>query len=172
MADKTSIIIKSVDSENKATSRSITDVSKTATNQQLKAFAQALNATSENTYQSSSRVQTTDLDSAQTKSQRNMYLAKGDTSLAVASLNADENEWELFTVKYEGDGAACFIFPGAVGVENNICGIFTGNMFTPVAPGEGMSPVTGGVCEVTVRVDENSTYEAGELVVTIIGGQG
>ena len=85
MADKTSLIIKSVDQNNKATSRSVTDVSKTATAQQLKAFAQALNSTSTNTYSSSSRVQTTDLDTAQSKTDRDMKLViipdSGDESI-------------------------------------------------------------------------------------------
>ena len=87
MADKTSLIIKSVDQNNKATSRSVTDVSKTATAQQLKAFAQALNATSDNTYQSSSRVQTTDLDNAQPetpKLPRNLHLELDHATIAAS----------------------------------------------------------------------------------------
>lgn len=82
MANKTSVIIKSVDDNNKEVTRSVTDVSSTATTSQLKAFAQALNSTSTNTYKSSSRVQTIDLDTTSpTKPQRPGIFEFGDTTV-------------------------------------------------------------------------------------------
>ena len=117
MADKTSLIIKSIDQNNKATSRSVTDVSKTATNQQLKAFAQALNATSDNTYKGSSRVQTTDLDGSSDKPSREIALWKevGSTYSTVqpAMSNTDKDVW--FDVRYNGNDPAYINFGETAG---------------------------------------------------------
>ena len=109
MASKTSIIIKSIGQDNKATSRSVTDVSNTATPIQLKNFAQALNNTSTNTYTSSSRVQTTDLDDAEEKLPRNISIgtyASGDFETIQPMLN---NSIEEFGVRYQGSSDPCYI---------------------------------------------------------------
>lgn len=107
MANKTSIIIKSVGQDNKATSRSVTDVSKNATDQQLKAFAQALNATSTNTYKGSSRVQTTDLDDAEEKLPRNfVFTDKNEQTVQPYVPKSWQNEGtdESLSLNYDGDG--------------------------------------------------------------------
>lgn len=169
---ETSISMRTTAQDGTKNTTTLSYVNPNASDANLKLYAQKLASLTSDTYTGSTKIEKTSLDDAGELLPRNMYLAKGNTSLATPSLDADSNEWELFTVKYEGNGPACFIFPGAVGVENNFCGVFTGNMFTPVAPGEGMSPVTGGTCLVTVKVDANDVYEAGELVITITGGEG
>ena len=108
MANKTSIIIKSVDQENKATSRSITDVSKEATNYQLKAFAQALNATSTNTYTGSSRVQTTDLDDAEEKLPRNISVGTYNDGFQTIE-PVITNSIHEFGFRYQGSSDPCYI---------------------------------------------------------------
>lgn len=181
MADKTSLIIKSVDTENKATSRSITDVSKTATNLQLKAFAQALNATSTNTYQSSSRVQTTDLDSAQAKLPRNLALWKSDDggdnyqTIQPAMSNADVDKW--FDVRYDGNDP-CYIDFGSTadqftatffGGETTEGGQYSGVSWTTDKgkPFETQNPVN---FTVKVYVPETTNYESAEMTITLTGG--
>lgn len=173
MANKTSLIIKSVGQDNKATSRSITDVSKTATAQQLKAFAQALNATSDNTYQSSSRVQTTDLDNVPTKLPRNMQLAKyldGGATVTVEASLSNANANDSFLIIYAGEGQPKFQWENDGG---NFCTsvVMFNDSFKAVPTedlGEGIW--AGGDGHITVSVDANDTYEAGELVITVTGG--
>ena len=182
MADKTSLIIKSVDQDNKATSRSVTDVSKTATNQQLKAFAQALNATSDNTYQGSSRVQTTDLDSSSDKPSREIALWKsddgGDTYATVqpAMSNADKGKW--FDVRYNGNDPAYVNF-GENGAQFK-AEVYGGDSVEGSTQYAGVSWLldstrpfgTGETSNttVTVYVAETADYAAAELAITITGG--
>ena len=176
MADKTSLIIKSVDQNNKATSRSVTEVSKTATAQQLKAFAQALNATSDNTYQSSSRVQTTDLDNAQPetpKLPRNLHLELDHATIAASLSNSNKDN--IIDVMFDGGGNATFI------IDNNpdftfgtyiITGTDTPLAFTPIGCGTGgMDNPFMANGHVTISVAENETHAAESLIVTITGGE-
>ena len=180
MANKTSIIIKSVDQENKATSRSVTDVSKTATDQQLKAFAQALNATSTNTYTSSSRVQTTDLDDAVDKSPRNIALWKGNSqgenyeTIQPAMSNADKNLW--FDIRYDGQDP-CYIAFGNNGESYAFKYIFGGDTIEGSNQYAGVSwqmpssnPFGDANSTIKIYVPETNNYQSAELEITITGG--
>lgn len=176
MANKTSLIIKSIDQDNKATSRSVTDVSKTATAQQLKDFAQALNATSTNTYNGSSLVQTTDLDTAQSKTDRQMNLvivpADGDESLvtdgkayqssmtAGAFYGASLLGYEDCYVNYgylESDGSGILLY-------GNDSTDSTGASFSITNPN-----YAGRV--VKFYAPETDTYLEAQAEITIVGGE-
>lgn len=182
MADKTSLIIKSIDQNNKATSRSVTDVSKTATNQQLKSFAQALNATSDNTYQGSSRVQTTDLDSSSDKPSREIALWRSPDgteayeTIQPALSNANKGNW--LEVRYNGDDP-CYINYGDNGalikaetyggatVEGS--GQYSGLAWV-LDSTQPFDNTAQGSTTFKVYVNESADYAAAELVITITGG--
>ena len=181
MADKTSIIIKSVDQTHKSTSRSITDVSKTATDFQLKSFAQALNATSTNTYTGSSRVQTTDLDNAVEKLPRTLILV-GVTNgtpatLSAASLtSAQADTYEEIDVAIAGravNNERCSIsLPDYTTSHFEFSCIISGAFsdgvcsFTKIED----TPYFAGSGQVTIHVNEDDTYQAADLVITLQGG--
>ena len=187
MANKTSIIIKSIGQDNKSTSRSITDVSKTATNQQLKAFAQALNATSTNTYQGSSRVQTTDLDDTTEKTARTGYiLDAGNSTTLTTAVNVNtlgaydyDNANQLFGFNFTGDNAPIHVITGS--------DFPTAIMLTaPSSPPQQQQPAgcqhpftialfsasdtVSGEHTATLSVEETSEYQALDIIVTITGG--
>ena len=173
MADKTSLIIKSVDDNNKATSRSITDVSKTATKQQLKAFAQAINSTSTNTYQSSSRVQTTDLDTTEpTKQSRNIRIVDGDLH-TVQPAFSNANAGQYFNVQYDGTGLPYVKygngtwFDAQTAAESVSTSGGSYNWFIMFAESE---PIKNS-CTIVVGVDEDATFASAELEITLTGGQ-
>lgn len=173
MANKTSIIIKSVDDNNKETSRSITDVSKTATNQQLKAFAQAINATSTNTYLSSSRVQTTDLDTTEpTKQSRNIRIVN-DSEQTVQASFSDANAGQYFSVRYDGTGLPYVKygqgtwFDAQTSAESVSTSGGSYNWFIMFANSE---PIKAS-STIKVCVDEDATFAGAELEITLTGGQ-
>ena len=189
MATKTSIIIKSVDENNKATSRSITDVSNTATNSQLKDFAEALNNTSINTYQSSSKVQTTDLDVEEpTKLQRDIKLAKFDPDVPdpseayvtiPSSLTNDmfDVTGSFFIVQYLGTGIPTIC--GSDGLTTNFSLKFRNEedpsfqnkehlRLAKVSDSTLPAIATSGT--LTVAVAENDSYQAASFEITLTGG--
>lgn len=195
MATKTSIIIKSTDDNGKATSRSVTDVSSKATNSQLQAFAEALNDTSTNTYQSSSKVQTTDLDTEEpTKLPRNAYMTHvvnshtqtitgaiytGDITTPPEEGIGFSTEDVIWDIHYEGDTiSTCYLI-----TDKQTGGAFFDVGMSPPAPSDGviyfglaqvgdgsLALETGKTVTFTVHGDESSTYEALDFVVSITGG--
>ena len=197
MATKTSIIIKSVDENNKAVSRSVTDVSNTATNSQLQAFAEALNDTSVNTYQSSSKVQTTDLDTEEpTKLPRNPYMThtvNGQTQTITGAIFTDSIsgvpedglgftvEDVIWDIDYQGDRiSTCYTI-----TDSQSGNAFFDTGFSPPVASTSSNKIYFGLMKVgnigledgqtatfTIHADESSTYEALDFVVTIQGGNG
>lgn len=186
MATKTSIIIKSTDENGKATSRSVTDVSSKATNAQLQAFAEALNDTSINTYQSSSKVQTTDLDGATDKAARTVLLKQQGEQGAghyttitsaihpntLGAFSTESNE-QTFLFDYTGDSADTYLildkdFPFEVLITPPYV---DGSNVMTIALADDSSTVNASVTSyATIGVAETDNYKAGEFVVTIKGG--
>ena len=141
----------------------------------MKLYAQKLASLTSDEYVGSTKIEKTDLDNVPTKLPRNMQLAKygsgGSTVTVEASLsNADAGE--SFIVIYAGTGEPTFQWENDGG---NFCTsvIMFNDSFRALPTedlGEGMW--VGGDGHITVRVAENDTYEAGELVITISGGEG
>ena len=194
MASKTSIIIKSVDENNKSTSRSITDVSKTATNAQLKAFAQALNATSTNTYTSSSRVQTTDLDGESEKLDRTITVVRGSDTLTgdpivvqySSIIGDDSSDYDdMFEVAWTGStipaSAVSYKFSWEPesgeftppDITFNGDAHPTGDLGTGISFNLGKAESTlgaGNSFTIYVEIPGDSTYNDAEVAISIVGG--
>lgn len=176
MANKTSIIIKSVDQDNKATSRSITDVSKTATNQQLKAFAQAINATSTNTYQSSSRVQTTDLDDAVSKTDRQMALvvipASGDESVVAdgKAYQTSMSAGTFYGVSLQGY-QDCYANYGQMETESSGITLYGADSSDSTGASFCITNPTYADRVVKFYAPETDTYLSATAEITIVGGE-
>ena len=176
MANKTSLIIKSVDQSNKETSRSITDVSKTATNQQLKDFAQALNATSTNTYKSSSRVQTTDLDTAQSKTNRQMNLViipgSGDDSLVTdgKAYQSSMSEGAFYGVSLQGY-EDCYANYGQIETESAGVIIYGSDSSDSTGASFCITNPTYANRVVKFYAPETDIYLEAQAEITIVGGE-
>ena len=176
MADKTSLIIKSVDQNNKATSRSVTDVSKTATAQQLKAFAQALNSTSTNTYSSSSRVQTTDLDSAISKTDRQMNLVivpeSGDESIvsdgkAYQTSMTANTFYGVSLLGYED----CYANYGQMETESSGVTLYGADSSDSTGASFCITNTNFNGRVVKFYAPETDTYAQAQAEITIVGGE-
>ena len=188
MATRTNIIIKSTDENGKSTSRSVTDVSNTATNSQLQAFAEALNDTSINTYQSSSKVQTTDLDGATEKTARTGYIysAGAHTTLTTAvnvnTLGAYDydSDAQLFGFNFTGDNAPIHVITGTDFTSANIMLTALTSPPPSLQPSQCEHPfnialfsaeeTVSGTYTATLRVEESDNYKALDVVITIQGG--
>lgn len=96
MADKISATINIVDTSNKKSSKSITDISPTATNIAIKNFCVALNALSTNTISSIEKIERTDITNP----------AKTTRTLTISPSEATPQSTYPLTVNLTYDGTA------------------------------------------------------------------
>lgn len=166
--DKVSVIVTSTDTSGAVKQKSFTYISPEATNSELKAFAQAANALTENTYNGSKKVTQVDLDTATGKQTPTFTLDK--TTDTKANVCAGQNGFVCYTITYTYDGdGQIFVYTdenaGSLGVAQyrpmnqlNICSIFS--------PAQTASGITQNAV-ITFRTTETDTYKAAEATFTI-----
>ena len=153
------LILYATTPDNLVTTKTIEGINPDATNGQLKAFAQAANALTENTYNGSKKVTQVDLDSA-SQDKQTPTLTLSPNTLSLANIQASRRN---VTVSYDGDGQYGFIF-NTIQREVNITNVYeNGSMEFFISATNG---VTSGF-EVKVITTETNTYTAAEATLTI-----
>ena len=148
----------------------------------MKTYAQKLASLTTDSYTSSTRVDKTDLDQSADKTPRGMALYTGnegddyDTYVAIQPAISKANITDkAFDVRYQGQDP-CYVSFGKGGngwtaemyggetLEGAAASLYAGVAWSGIS----MENSTNFI--ITVRVDETDTHQAGELQITVTGG--
>jgi len=167
-----SVILNSTNTNSEVKQKSFTDINPNATNAQLKAFTQGMNSLTNNTYDSTYRVERTHVDTAADKTQATITLATESIDLATVTgyLKGNYRIYDIASVTYNGDGQLyAFVSSdtaGFLGVSVYVGAsgsaafrLFSGsdNFVNQI-----VAPIT-----ITIRADETTNYTAAEATFTI-----
>ena len=165
--DKVSVILTSTDANGTAKQKSFTYISPNATNGQLKAFAQAANALTENTYNGSKKVTQVDLDNAASDKQTaTITLTTASVSLADYKTALQSQDVYEIPFTYDGDATPYAFTSGDARIS---CSVFnnSGNSTVHVTtPAQWINLIDQNTT-ITIRADETNTYKAAEATFTI-----
>lgn len=101
----TAIIVNATDALGKSAQKSVTNVNPAATNSQLVALGQAINAISNNTYGGTVRIDKTDCDTETGKPEPTLTVGEfGDEGRAEVTFNGDADK--IFAYTYTENGSA------------------------------------------------------------------
>lgn len=107
MADSVKLTLKATDSSDKTVTTTISNVNPESTNTELLTTAQMLNALTRNVYESTDKVETTNLDTASEK--LNPTFSLSTTTLSRAAMSGTGTKTSDFiSVTYNGDGNVYF----------------------------------------------------------------
>ena len=170
--DKVSVILTSTNTSGAVKQKSFTYISPDATNGQLKAFAQAANSLTENTYNGSKKVTQVNLDTAdpgQQKQETTITLSK--TSCTIAELKNSGDTGSVFAQITTNSDGALFVKQSAFTNSQSVASVIytTSNgtyvMFFSVADHTGQVQTVPQT--VTIYQAESNTYKAASVDFTI-----
>jgi len=166
--EKVSIIVTSTDGSGTVKQKSFTYISPDATNAQLKTFAQAANALTDNVYNGSKKVTQVDLASATDKQTPTFTLAKTTDTKAnlLASVHSLNNQILLYPINYSynGDGVISSFCDNSIltaGSDTN--GVF---IAAPVPVSQLQSEITQDIT-ITFTAAETNNFKAASATFTI-----
>ena len=174
---ETSISLKTKAQDNTTATTTLSYVNPNASNENLKLYAQKIASLTSDEYMGATKVDKTNLDNeepAVQKLPRNMHLEYEHATIQPALSNA--NKGQIIDVVYSGGGAPVFTIDENADFTFGayfITGTDTPVAFTPIGWSVGgMDDPFLANGHVTISVAESDTYEAGEIIVTITGGEG
>lgn len=167
-----SVILNSTNTDGEVKQKSFTDINPNATNAQLKAFTQGMNSLTNNTYNSTYKVERTNVDTATDKTTATITLATESMTLAAlkTALKSTNRISDISNVSYNGDGLLyAFVSSdtvGFLGVGSAVgsSGTFAFRLFSASDTfiDQIVAPIT-----IKIRADETVNYTAAEATFTV-----
>lgn len=170
--DKVSVILTSTNTSGAVKQKSFTYISPEATNGQLKAFAQAANALTENTYNGSKKVTQVNLDTADPGGgKQTPTLTLSENSCAFSDLKFSNEASVQFTITTDSDGAI-YVKPSQTSNKPVLIGIAAdlntaGTFYASLYKAQSGSIVLSEPQTITIGVAESNTYKAVEVTFTV-----
>lgn len=188
---ETSLSMKTTDTTGKKNTTTLSYVNPNASNALLKTYAEKLADLTNDTYNSATKIEKTNLDEEPAKTARTGYILTGSEPHATvtAPINVNslgaydyDNTHQLYGFNFTGDNAPIHVITGPEFKAQEIM------LTAPSSPPESLQPslcehpftialfnaeeTISGSYTATLRVDESASYQALDIVITITGGEG
>lgn len=170
---ETSISLKTRAQDGTSATTTLSYVNPTASNANLKLYAQKLASLTSDQYTGSTKVDKTSLDDEAVKAERNIRIVN-DSEETVTPAFSNSNAGQYYSVRYDGTGLPYVKYGNNTwfDAQTAACSTSSGggsyNWF--IMFGESEPIKTGGT--ITIGVAEDEVYDVGELVITLTGGNG
>ena len=170
---ETSISLKTRAQDGTSATTTLSYVNPTASNANLKLYAQKLASLTSDEYTSSTKVDKTSLDDEAVKAERNIRIVN-DSEQTVTPAFSNSDAGNYYSVRYDGTGLPYVKYGDSTwfDAQTSACSTSSGgggyNWFIMFASSEPIK-MSGTI---TVGVAADDVYDEGEIVVTLTGGEG